>query len=214
MAQQPPSGPRPRHFRGFIITLRPTTLGRTPLDEWSARRRDLYLTTHYNNRRQTYLHPAGFEPTIPACQRPLGSACCIFNLKHLHVLIYCTQLVTSAYEQLPDIVALVSKCVGVRRSIFVNKYFVHLLVKRNINHINRFISYRFLSFLFHLRLDLPFKNTETHVVWRFECLYSSVPAFLQQSTVTQRCAGTWRLVSVLLKPPHFDRIVSQLHVTR
>ena len=27
-------------------TQRRTTLGRTPLDEWSARRRDLYLTTH------------------------------------------------------------------------------------------------------------------------------------------------------------------------
>jgi hypothetical protein len=33
-------------FRGFTITLRHTTLGRTPLDEGSARRRDLYLTTH------------------------------------------------------------------------------------------------------------------------------------------------------------------------
>jgi len=29
----PPSGPRPPHYRGFIITLRNTTLGRTPLDE-------------------------------------------------------------------------------------------------------------------------------------------------------------------------------------
>ena len=27
-------------------TQRRTTVGRTPLDEWSARRRDLYLTTH------------------------------------------------------------------------------------------------------------------------------------------------------------------------
>ena len=33
-------------WRGFTITLRHTTLGRTPLDEWSARRRDLYLTKH------------------------------------------------------------------------------------------------------------------------------------------------------------------------
>ena len=29
--------------RGFEITQRHTTVGRTPLDEWSARRRDLYL---------------------------------------------------------------------------------------------------------------------------------------------------------------------------
>jgi hypothetical protein len=36
----------PSSCRGFTITLRHTTLGRTPLDEWSARCRDLYLTTH------------------------------------------------------------------------------------------------------------------------------------------------------------------------
>ena len=27
------SGPGPRHFRGFVITLKHTTLGRTPVDE-------------------------------------------------------------------------------------------------------------------------------------------------------------------------------------
>jgi hypothetical protein len=32
MAQQP-SGPEPPHYRGFTITLRHATLGRTPLDE-------------------------------------------------------------------------------------------------------------------------------------------------------------------------------------
>jgi len=43
---------QPPHDRGFMITLRHTTLGRTPLDEWSARRRDLYLTTHNTCKRQ------------------------------------------------------------------------------------------------------------------------------------------------------------------
>jgi hypothetical protein len=43
-----------------------TTLGRTPLDECSARRRDLYLTIHNIHNRQTSMLPAGFEPTIPA----------------------------------------------------------------------------------------------------------------------------------------------------
>ena len=34
-------------FTSFLDhTRRRTTVGRTPLDEWSARRRDLYLTTH------------------------------------------------------------------------------------------------------------------------------------------------------------------------
>ena len=47
-----------------------TTLGSTPLDEWSARRRDLYLTTHNNHDRQTPMSPAGFEPAIPASEGP------------------------------------------------------------------------------------------------------------------------------------------------
>ena len=34
------------HCRGSKITLRYSTLGMNPLVEWSARRRDLYLTTH------------------------------------------------------------------------------------------------------------------------------------------------------------------------
>ena len=33
-------------------TQRRSTVGRTPLDEWSARRRDLYLTTHDTHNRQ------------------------------------------------------------------------------------------------------------------------------------------------------------------
>jgi hypothetical protein len=47
-----------------------TTLGRTPLDERSARRRDLYLTTHITHNRQTPMPPAGLEPAIPASERP------------------------------------------------------------------------------------------------------------------------------------------------
>jgi hypothetical protein len=39
--------------------LRHTTLGRTPLDEWPARRRDLYLTTHNTHNRQTSMPPVG-----------------------------------------------------------------------------------------------------------------------------------------------------------
>jgi len=39
-------------------TQRRTTVGRAPLDEWSARRRDLYLTTH-NSEQQTDIHAPG-----------------------------------------------------------------------------------------------------------------------------------------------------------
>ena len=47
-------------------TQRHTTVGRTPLDEWSARRRDLYLTTHDTHNRQISMPPVGFEPKISA----------------------------------------------------------------------------------------------------------------------------------------------------
>ena len=49
---------------------RHTTVGRTPVGEWSARHRDLYLTTHNTHNRQTSMPPAGFEPTISAGERP------------------------------------------------------------------------------------------------------------------------------------------------
>jgi len=65
-----PSWPRPPLYRGFTITLNDIyTLGRTLLDEWSARRRDIYLTTHNTHNRQTSIPQAVFEPTIPASKR-------------------------------------------------------------------------------------------------------------------------------------------------
>jgi len=51
-------------------TQRRTTFGRTPLDEWSARRRDLYMTTHNTHTRQTSMPPLGFEPTVLSSERP------------------------------------------------------------------------------------------------------------------------------------------------
>ena len=51
-------------------TQRRTTVGRTPLDERSARRRDLYLTTHNNHNTQTSMPQAEFEPKISAGERP------------------------------------------------------------------------------------------------------------------------------------------------
>jgi len=53
-----------------MIALRHTTLGRTPLDERSARRRDLFLTTYNTHKRKTSMPPAGFEPTLPASEWP------------------------------------------------------------------------------------------------------------------------------------------------
>ena len=61
-----PSGPGLYHYRGFTITLRHTELGRrTPLDEWSACHRDLYLTRHNSYYRQTHA-PCGFRTRNPS----------------------------------------------------------------------------------------------------------------------------------------------------
>jgi hypothetical protein len=42
-----------------------TTVGRIPLDEESACRRELYLKTHSTHKRQSPMPSAGFEPAIP-----------------------------------------------------------------------------------------------------------------------------------------------------
>ena len=48
-------------------TQRHTTVGRTPLDEWSARRRNLYLTTHTTDR-----HPCPRWDSNPWSQQASG----------------------------------------------------------------------------------------------------------------------------------------------
>jgi hypothetical protein len=53
-------------LRDFAITLfEHTTLGSTPLEEWSARRRDFYLTTHNAPKRETAMPTSGYESIIP-----------------------------------------------------------------------------------------------------------------------------------------------------
>jgi len=68
-----PSGPGLPYQPGFTITLRHISLGKTPLNEWSARLRYLYLTAHDPHKKQTSIPPPGFEPTIPASERPQTS---------------------------------------------------------------------------------------------------------------------------------------------
>jgi hypothetical protein len=46
------------------------THGRTPLDEGSARCREIHLTTHNTHKRQTSMPPAGFKTVIPAREWP------------------------------------------------------------------------------------------------------------------------------------------------
>jgi len=65
-----PSHCRCRELLLHLVVLSITTIGRTPLDEWSARHIELYLTTHNIHNRQISMPQAGFEPAIPASERP------------------------------------------------------------------------------------------------------------------------------------------------
>jgi hypothetical protein len=58
------------HYRNFTITLRHATFGRNPLDEWSARRRKVYVTSHNTHKRHKSKHSVKFEPAVPASERP------------------------------------------------------------------------------------------------------------------------------------------------
>jgi hypothetical protein len=51
-------------------TQRRTTVGRTPLDEGSARRRDLYPITYNSHNRQNIHTPGGIGTQNPASERP------------------------------------------------------------------------------------------------------------------------------------------------
>ena len=69
---------RASSFKRFLDhTQRRTTVDTTLLDEWWARRRDLYPTTYNTHNRQTSMPLVGFELTIspgerPQTARPLG----------------------------------------------------------------------------------------------------------------------------------------------
>ena len=78
-----PSGSGPPQYRGFTITARHITFGRTPLDEWSFWRRNLYLTKHNSYERQTCMPRRDLNPQsqqaddlrpTPHTARPLTNA--------------------------------------------------------------------------------------------------------------------------------------------
>jgi hypothetical protein len=87
-------------------TQRRNAVGRIPVDEWSSRRRDLYLTTHNTHKKQTSMPSAGFEPTISAGERPkidaldsaatgMGASYMIMLKEYEHVCIQIRTLVSS-----------------------------------------------------------------------------------------------------------------------
>ena len=61
-----PQWARASWFTRFLDHTRCITVGRTPLDEWSARPRDLYLSAHNTHNRQTSMPLVRFQTTISA----------------------------------------------------------------------------------------------------------------------------------------------------
>ena len=72
MAQQtPPSGPRPPHCVGFMIILRHHNRYDSPGRVISLSQRPLAENTQHSQQTETHAYaPAGFEPAIPASDRP------------------------------------------------------------------------------------------------------------------------------------------------
>jgi hypothetical protein len=58
-------------MKNIFFIQRHATVGRTPLDEWLAHRRDFYLTTH---NTQTFMSSVGFELTVAVGERPQTNA--------------------------------------------------------------------------------------------------------------------------------------------
>jgi hypothetical protein len=58
------------HTHTHTHTYTHTPLCRTPLDRWSARRKDLYPTTRNNGKKQAAMPPVGLEPAVLEIARP------------------------------------------------------------------------------------------------------------------------------------------------
>jgi len=54
------------HSLGFAITLKPNTLGRTSMEEWSAKHGELYLKTHNTDKRQDIRVPGEIRTRSPS----------------------------------------------------------------------------------------------------------------------------------------------------
>jgi len=68
MTQRPPPVDRGPFIMQGLLFSRRNILGRTPLDEWSARHRDLYLTTQNTHSK----HPCPRLDSNPQSQQARG----------------------------------------------------------------------------------------------------------------------------------------------
>jgi hypothetical protein len=119
------------------------TLGWTPLDEWSARCKDLYLIPQNTHKKHTFMPPVGFEPEsqerrgcrpTPRNVRAPGSA----SLRHwlLHIIfdmkIFCSYVVALILGSGGDVFLDLCYSPGFRRSVTltVRLYTQYFVVER------------------------------------------------------------------------------------
>jgi hypothetical protein len=114
-------------FLDYLYTQGRITLGRTPLDEWSARRRNLYETTHNTYKRQISMPPAGLTHT------------------HTHAR---THARTRTHTHIQPIEFIVIKIVPIYNIIKYNIYLLHMgwyPVAVFILHVYRMWIYIYIS---------------------------------------------------------------------
>ena len=109
-------------LRFLYHTQRRSTVGRTPLDEWSARRRHIYLTKHNTHNRQTSMPPVGFEPTISAGERPqiyaLDRAATGTGISyHIYRIIYTFTILTVHLLVIMKIIKMHGTCITIKNEI-------------------------------------------------------------------------------------------------
>jgi hypothetical protein len=96
-----PWGPRPPHFSRLHdhTHFRHTTLGKTPLDERPARRRDLYLTTHNTHKMHYITFLKSEKLWIPKHIWPqeFRARDCGHVLVVLDIFVHAVSLVTNSY---------------------------------------------------------------------------------------------------------------------
>ena len=129
-------------------TQRHTTVRSTPPDEWSARRRDLYLTTHNG---ETSMPLVGFEITIPAGERPQTHA--LNRLSYILVwlnIIFSPTFPTGRSRDLTDQALLTHRSakifLTIRRVLSITAFCVRMCRTRR-----RLGSFKLLCYLFTIK---------------------------------------------------------------
>jgi hypothetical protein len=135
-----PTNCRLRGLLSQLITFHdPNTLDRTPMDERSARRRNIYPTPHNAYKWQISMPPAGIERAIPACVGPQTHA-----LDSASIAIGLRNSVKLKYKH---------SSLSIQKLHLQQPYSILILwFKADINfqRVNRNKFYTHLSFIYHL----------------------------------------------------------------